>query len=66
MAPMRKRNVIAGYKWCIENNATVCKVNTMTVWFDFENSKGRVSNSEYKQNFDFEVIKNTQQFAETN
>jgi len=57
MALQMKKNVIAGYNWCLENNTHFCKVNTMTVSFDFMLQTVRIQSQGYCYNYKYEVKK---------
>lgn len=37
-----RRNIAAAYDYCQANSSNAAKVNTMSIFFDFENSKGYV------------------------
>jgi len=57
IAPQMKKNVIAGYNWCKENNTHFCKVNTMTVSFDFMLQTVRILSQGYSLNYKYEEVK---------
>jgi len=42
MPQMMKRNVKAAYTYCLENGLTECKVNRMSITFNFTDRTGEV------------------------
>jgi len=55
IASSMKRNVEAGYNYCIENNCTGCKVNTMKMGFIFSENKVQIHSQGHVYNYQFEV-----------